>query len=290
MPPHCPAAPDHFATRRAFRLHAAALALAAALLLSATESRADEPNAPVIDPGIMSRAAQIAYARELGRAQAKQALDRNSELLRTARRVTDYLILSAPKLLPESAGWAWSIHVETREEPVAWCMPGGKLMLSTGLVDRAKLTPPEIGVVLAHAVAHALAGRDRALAAARLAALPVSPDPNRRALQLADILVSMALGERHDKEAEREADAIALELMARAGLDPGPTVEAWRKIARAGGATPPGFLSLHATWPGRIDEIEAMIPRVLPLYEQARADLAAQPQPQPQQRPPIRPR
>ena len=113
---------------------------------------------------------------------------------------------------------------------------------------------------MAHVIAHALTGRDAATAGARLASLKESPDPNRRVLQLADILGEMMTSEPRGKEQEREVDAIALELMARAGLDPEPTVEAWRKIARAGGAAPPGFLSLHPTWPGRLEELEALTP------------------------------
>ena len=250
-------------------------------MVLATGVGADDSKLPALDPALMNEAAQVAFEREAARAQAKRTLDRNREQLRVVRHAAAYLIAYAPKVVPAAAGWSWTVHVETREEPVAWCLPGGKIMLSTGLVDRAKLTPAEIGVVLAHVIAHALAGRDEAIAAARLAAQREFPDPNRRILQLADILGDIALSERHGKEAEREADAFALELMARAGLDPESAVEAWRKIARAGGATPPGFLSLHATWPGRLEEIEALIPQVQPLYEQARAEQAAQPRPPP---------
>jgi Zn-dependent protease with chaperone function len=262
--------------RRASRTRVLAVAAAAAFLLAATAPRAEETKPAAIPPEILNRAADIAYSREVQRARAKRALDTNRDQLRSARHITEFLILYAPRLVPDAAGWSWEIHVQTRDEPMAWCMPRGRIMLSTGLVDRAKLTPPEVGVVLAHVIAHSLIGRDETIAAARLAALRESPDPNRRALQLADILGNIALSERHDQEAEREADAFALELMARAGVDPRPAVDAWRKIARAGGATPPGFLSLHATWPGRLDEIGALVPQVLPLYEQARAEQAAQ--------------
>ena len=51
--------------------------------------------------------------------------------------------------------------------------------------------------------------------------------------------------------------------------------------SRAGGATPPGFLALHPTWAGRVEEIEAQIPAILPLYEQARTEQAARPRPPP---------
>ena len=85
---------------------------------------------------------------------------------------------------------------------------------------------------------------DATEAAARLADMRESPDPNRRVLQLADILGKLVLDTPHDQATERAIDSLTLEFMARAGANPEPAVEAWRKIARAGGATPPGFLAL----------------------------------------------
>jgi Zn-dependent protease with chaperone function len=261
------------------------LALALSSLLAVTGTCAQDIAAPAADQSVMARAADMVYARELERARVKRSLDVDKAQVAMARRVGSPMMAYAATFAPVAAPWSWALHVETRDEPVAYCLPGGKIMLSTGLVDRMKLTPGELAVVLAHVIAHALAGHDAATATARLAALPFAPDPNRRALQLADILGKIMLNDPHDKEIERETDAMALEFMARAGMDPEPAVETWRKIARAGGATPPGFLSLHPTWPGRIDEIEAQIAPLLPLFEQAKAEIAARPR-----QPPVRSR
>ena len=273
----------HAERQQTSRLPVLALALAAQLAMTGAYSQ--NAATPSADETIMNRAADLAYARELERARVKRTLDANAAQVTTARRVAAPLMTYAATLAPVAASWSWAVHVETRDEPIAYCLPGGKVILSTGLVDRMKLTPGEVAVVLAHAIAHALAGHDAATATARLAALPAAPDPNRRILQLADILGNVILNDVHGKETERETDALALELMARATVDPEPAVETWRKIARSGGATPPGFLSLHPTWPGRIDEIEAQIPSVLPLFEQAKAEMAARPR-----QPPVRTR
>jgi Zn-dependent protease with chaperone function len=259
------------------RFPAVATALAAAALMLAASSEAQNAKPATVDAAMMNRAGEIAFARELDRARAKRALDTNAGQLTSARRMSTLLIAYASTMAPEASSWIWEVHLETREEPVAYCFPGGKIMLSTGLVDRAKLTPPELAVVLAHVIAHALAGDDAATAAAQLATMRESPDPNRRIVQLADLLGKIMLSEPHEKETERETDAITLEFMARAGVDPEPAAEAWRKIARQGGAKVPGFLALHPTWPGRIEAIEAQIPPILPLYEQARAEQAARP-------------
>jgi hypothetical protein len=239
---------------------------------------ADAPTkADAVSPEMMNRAADLFFARELERTRAKRTLDMDRSKLAMARRASQLLIEGAPLILPEATKWSWAIDVETREEPIAYCLPNGKVMLSTALIDRVRLTPDEMAVVIAHAIAHALAGTDATEAAARLADMRESPDPNRRILQLADILGKLILDTPHDQVTERAIDSLTLECMARAGVNPEPAVEAWRKIARAGGATPPGFLALHPVWSGRIEEIQAQIPAILPLYEQARAEQAARP-------------
>jgi predicted Zn-dependent protease len=148
-----------------------------------------------------------------------------------------------------------------------------------------RLTPDELGVLIGHAIAHALAGHDAKEAIARLEKMRDSPDPNRRILQLADILSTLVFATPQDKATERATDSLALEYVARAGINPAASADAWRKVARAGGATPPAFLALHPVWSGRIEEIEAQTPAILPLYEQAKAEQASRPR-----APPVRTR
>jgi hypothetical protein len=261
-----------------------AVALATACLPRAAGA-ADAANAAEVTPQMMNLAAELFFGREQERARAKRTLDMDRSKLGMARRSSQMLIEGAPLILPASAGWRWAVDVETREEPMAYCLPGGKIMLSTALVDRTRLGVDEVAVVIAHAIAHALAGTDATEAAARLADMRESADPNRRILQLSEILGKLVLATPHDQATERAIDTLTLEFMAKSGVNPEPAVEAWRKLARAGGATPPGFLALHPVWTGRIDEIEAQIPGILPLYEQARAEQASRPR-----APPVRTR
>jgi predicted Zn-dependent protease len=71
----------------------------------------------------------------------------------------------------------------------------------------------------------------------------------------------------HSREQEAEADRIGLELMARAGYDPNAAVTLWQKMSKLSSGGPPEFLSTHPSGASRIKELEALVPRVLPLYQ-----------------------
>ena len=73
----------------------------------------------------------------------------------------------------------------------------------------------------------------------------------------------------YSRDDEKEADLVGLDLGARAGYDPRAGVTLWQKMASAGGGSPPAILSTHPSGPQRIQDIEARLPQVLPLYEAA---------------------
>jgi predicted Zn-dependent protease len=75
----------------------------------------------------------------------------------------------------------------------------------------------------------------------------------------------------HSREQESEADVMGLELMARAGYDPRAAVSVWQKMMKAEQGAPPEFLSTHPSPGNRIAELQAQVPKVLPLYESSRA-------------------
>ena len=93
--------------------------------------------------------------------------------------------------------------------------------------------------------------------------------------QAANLAVSLP----YARKQEADADLVGLELAARAGYDPRAAVAVWQKMSKyaqgAGSGQPPQFLSTHPSNQNRIKEIEANLPRVLPLYKKAGADEAA---------------
>ena len=75
----------------------------------------------------------------------------------------------------------------------------------------------------------------------------------------------------YDRQHEREADLIGLDLMARAGFNPHESITLWRNMSRTGGARPPEFLSTHPSHGSRIHELERRIPNAMRLYQDAKA-------------------
>jgi predicted Zn-dependent protease len=73
----------------------------------------------------------------------------------------------------------------------------------------------------------------------------------------------------HSREQEAEADRIGLELMARAGYDPNEAITLWQKMAKLGSSGTPEFLSTHPSDQSRIHDLQASVPRVMPLYQAA---------------------
>ncbi len=260
---------------------------ALALLGSAPAAQPPVLEHPAIDPAVLSRAAEVAYSKEIARARTAKTLVREGDVLRRARRDIEPLASYASEILPEAVNWQWSVNVERRNDALAICLPTAKILVSSALFDRAQLTDDEFSAILAHVIAHALIGHDANEAVAayvkkRGSAKP-DPDINRAALQLAESIGSVMGTAHYDTAAEQAADTVALELLARAGIDPGVAPAAWRKIAAQGGAVP-DVAALHPVSPQRLAAIEAAVPGVMPLYRKA---LVSRP-PAPPAPPPLR--
>ena len=138
----------------------------------------------------------------------------------------------------------WILSVETRPDAIAYCLPAGKILVTSALFDRVKLGDDEFAAIVAHVIAHALIGQDAndAVAAYERTRGTATPDPdaNRAAVQLADALAKLIASDHYDAAAEQAADTVALELMAGAGINPGVVAGAWRKVAAAGGSAAQG--------------------------------------------------
>jgi Zn-dependent protease with chaperone function len=259
----------------------AALTAAAMMLAVAAAGESPVLPAPKIDPAVLARAADLAYSRDLARARAGKALNADAGMVTRMHRAAEPLISYAWEIQPAAAGWAWILSVETRPEAIAYCLPAGKILVSSALIERVKLNPDEFAAIVAHVIAHALIGQDALDAVAAYErtrkSATADPDVNRAALQLADALAKVVQSDHYDAAAEKAADAVALDLMARSGIDPGTAAGAWRKVAEARGTAPQELAVLHPVTPERIAAIEAQMPAVTPVYRNALATHLASP-------------
>jgi len=213
------------------------------------------------------------YAEIIQKARAQGALDRDARQVARVREISKRLIAQAGTFRPDAASWQWEVHVLSVNEVNAWCMPGGKIAVYTGLLNQIKPSDAELAAVLGHEIAHALREHARERVSQQMVtnlglsvlsiATGVSADLGSK---LTDVMFTLPNSRTH----ETEADLMGLELAARAGYDPRAAVTLWQKMGAAdGGSAPPEFLSTHPSAATRISELQAAAQRVMPLYEQA---------------------
>ena len=106
------------------------------------------------------------YGDILKQAKAKNLLDRDPAQVARARTISQRLIAQAGVFRPDAASWKWEVHVLSSDEVNAWCMPGGKIAVYTGLLNKIKPTDDELAAVLGHEISRPA----RTCARARVAA------------------------------------------------------------------------------------------------------------------------
>jgi predicted Zn-dependent protease len=156
-------------------------------------------------------------------------------------------------------------------------MPGGKIMVYSGLVEKLNLTDAELAAVLGHEMAHALRehSRERVSRAMTqqiaLAGVAVLTGAGEGVQNMAGTVAAVTFQLPHSREQESEADTIGLELMARAGFDPNAAVSVWKKMIAAEQGGTPQFLSTHPSPASRIQDLQGLVPKVMPLYQRAKS-------------------
>ena len=219
-----------------------------------------------------------AYNRLKAEATQKGVLNTDPALTQRIRAIAGRIIPHTSVFRPDAPGWRWEVNVINTNTLNAFCMPGGKIMFYAGLVRQLNATDDEIAIVMGHEIAHALREHSReqvSQAMAAQTAIGVGAallGLGEGSAQLANAGYEALIASRFSRNDEAEADRIGLELAARSGYDPRAGVTLWQKMMRAsqGGGRPPEFLSSHPAEANRIQQIEALLPAVMPLYTAAR--------------------
>ena len=223
------------------------------------------------------QAAAQSYAKLKAEAAAKGILNTDRALTQRVTAITNRLTPQTRTFREDAPGWKWEVNTISSPQVNAFVMPGGKIMVYSGIVDKLKLSDDELAFVLGHEMAHALREHSRehvSQAAAAQTAIGLGAallGLGQGAASLANIGYEAFIATRFGRADESEADRIGMELAARAGYDPRASVAVWQKMAAAGtGSGAPEFLSSHPTDASRTQSLQALMPKVTPLYEASR--------------------
>ena len=173
------------------------------------------------------------------------------------------------------ASYKWEFNLVNSKDVNAWCMPGGKVVVYSGILPYTK-DESGMAVVMAHEIAHAVAqhGNERMSQELAVQAVGTSLDVfmAQKPQQTRDIFmtafgVSSQLGTlAYSRSHESEADKLGLVFMAMAGYNPERAITFWQEMANLGGAKPPEFISTHPSDERRISQIQAFLPEAKKYY------------------------
>lgn len=159
-------------------------------------------------------------------------------------------------------GFAWEFNTVVDSVVNAWCMPGGKVVVYTGILDLAA-NDDELAVVMGHEIAHAIArhGNERMTkmygTEAIKVILGVATGGNEQLMQIYGVGTTLGIL-KYSRSHETESDKMGLVFMKLAGYDPYAAISFWEKMASNGGSTPEIF-STHPSDETRIADIKAFI-------------------------------
>lgn len=178
------------------------------------------------------------------------------------------------------AGFEWAVSLIRDEQVNAFCLPGGKIVVYTGILPVAQ-NEAALATVMGHEMAHATSrhGAQRvlqqnltqiALTGVAISLSDMDYDKQRAVMGAlgagAQFGVLMPFGRQH----ESEADEVGLMYMARAGYDPQESIRFWRRMDQASRAGPPEFLSTHPSHGTRVQQLQALMPKAMEEYQRAR--------------------
>ncbi len=207
------------------------------------------------------------------------ASDANVQMV---RRIGKRLADAATKFLTENGaanrveGFNWEFNVVDEATVNAWCMPGGKVVVYTGILPVTK-DETSLALVMGHEIAHAIArhGNERMSQglAVQGAGMTLEVMASQKPTLAKDLLLqSFGIGTQlgmlaYSRNHESEADKMGLVFMAMAGYDPRSAPEFWKRMAAQGGAKPPEILSTHPSDERRVADLEAYMPEAMKYYK-----------------------
>jgi predicted Zn-dependent protease len=209
-----------------------------------------------------------------------QSNSRDAEMVRRVGTRLATAITSYYAARPNSvdlSGYKWEFNLVENKEVNAWCMPGGKVVVYSGLLPVTQ-NEAALAVVLGHEITHAIAqhGNERMSQATLAQGLQVAGDIFTQNKQQANALfngifapaASIGVLLPNSRKQEYEADHYGLIFTAMAGYNPREAITFWQRMAAASsGDKPPVLLSTHPTDEGRIAQLNKYMPEALSYYK-----------------------
>lgn len=194
---------------------------------------------------------------------------------RMANAVNTYLRQRG--LQDQIAGYQWEFNLVNNNQANAWCMPGGKVVVYSGLLPITQ-NEAALAVVMGHEIAHAISRHGNERMSQQLAAqaggvalnVALSSKPAQTQSMWNSVYgVGSQLGVlRYGRNHESEADHIGLIFTAMSGYDPRQAIPFWQRMAQqSSGSKPPEFLSTHPSDARRIADLQGWMPEALKYYK-----------------------
>ena len=222
-----------------------------------------------------------AYQQEMNKARSANALNTNANYTGRVNAISKRLIAQVGVFRADAKNWNWEVNVINSNTVNAYCMPGGKIAVYTGIISELKLTDDELAAVIGHEIAHALREHSREQISQQIAktqAISIGGallGLGSTTQNLANVASEYVLTLPFSRSMETESDVMGMELMARAGYNPEGAVSIWRKMsALSGGSNSPEFTSTHPSDTTRIANLQKELPKVMPLYEESKTKSA----------------
>ncbi|WP_312684076.1 M48 family metallopeptidase [Stenotrophomonas chelatiphaga] len=214
----------------------------------------------------------------------ERPLDPNATVSRDVREIAQRLIAKVDVVetaLAEehglqpghfSRGFDWEVNVIQSDQANAFCLPGGKMAVYTGLVPVAQ-TRDAMAVVMGHEIAHALLrhgaqrmAQQKLTQIGQMAGAASGMDPQQQQMVMAAMGYGYLLP--YARGHETQADEVGLMLAAAACFDPREAVPLWERMGQAsGGQSQPEFSSTHPNPGTRIQNLQALMPKAMEYRE-----------------------
>ena len=224
----------------------------------------------------VNRLSAASYSEQNQKAKEKNILVTSGPTYDRLKFIANRLIPQTEAFRDDTKQWDWRLTLIDAPILNASCAPGGKITFYTGIIEQLNLNDDEIAAIMGHEIAHALRehGRERvSQAAAQNILVNIAmalAGPYGSAVSAANQVAQYAIVLPNSRENESEADAIGLELAARAGYNPVGAITVWQKMLKATkDKSTPEFLSTHPSGETRIEQLTALMPSVEPLYKAA---------------------